>query len=137
MAILPMSVENKLALAVGIGNLLFENPLFTEYWIQHLKWLSKGNSFHSTPESYLTLFYAITPPKWSEFYVSLLNQHPWYDVEHKQERWLGNHLHMVINRIFWEDSSEKESQVFSILYAVLRKRKFGKKSSKSESEQSF
>lgn len=137
MAILPMNVENKLALAVGIGNLLFENPLFTEYWIQHLKGLSKGNSFHSTPESYLTLFNAITPSKWSEFYVSLLNQHPWYDVEYKQERWLGNHLHMVINRIFWEDSPEKESQVFSILYAVLRKRKFGKKSSKSESEQSF
>lgn len=123
----PSTDLERFSLAVGIGNLLIEASGNPEYWIVLLSRLCKGKAYHSLPDPFLSQFDRIAPKKWQEFYAGKVRQHPWIKSENKQGLFLGNHLHMAINRIFWESATEKEQVVHSILLCILRRRKFGKK----------
>jgi len=124
----PMDEEEKLSLAVGIGNLLIGDSNHLEYWIHQLNAQSGGMTFHSSPDLYLEKFDRSVSKRWRVFYSAQLAQHPWFENLEMQGRLLGNHLHMAVNRLFWEEAAKYEPKVCSILSAILRKRKFSKMS---------
>lgn len=120
----PLDLEEKISLAVGIGNLLIGDSNQLEYWIHQLNERSKGMTYHSSPDPYLEKFDRTVSKRWITFYSSQLVQHPWFQDLEMQGRLLGNHLHMAINRLFWEEAAAYEPKVFSILSAILRRKKF-------------
>ncbi|SFT42331.1 thiopeptide-type bacteriocin biosynthesis domain-containing protein [Algoriphagus locisalis] len=133
----PTSDLEKFSLAVGIGNLLIETSGNPEYWLALLSRLCKGKAYHSLPDPFLRLFDQIAPKKWQEFYGGQVRQHPWINFEDKQGLFLGNHLHMAINRIFWDSAMEKEREVHSVLLCILRRSKFGKKKGSRRNMENF
>ncbi|WBL44276.1 thiopeptide-type bacteriocin biosynthesis protein [Algoriphagus halophytocola] len=122
----PTSEFEKVSLAVGLGNLLVGASRFPEYWLEFFGQLCKGKSYHSKPDSFLEEFNKMSHKRWQKHYTNQIKLHPWINSEKNQGVLLGNHIHMAINRIFWENAADKEQEVHAILLSILRRQKFGK-----------
>jgi thiopeptide-type bacteriocin biosynthesis protein len=120
----PKTSFEKLSLAVGIGGLLIDSDDRLDYWIAYFKKLSGESDKHHSPKDYQLEFLSQTTPEWRLNYASQAKAHPWSSDPQKRVRLIANHLHMLINRIFWETGLDMEPEVFSVLGRALRKKRF-------------
>lgn len=121
------SNEEKLSIAVGIGILFLEKTDQVEDWIAYFRELSGIKAGHSSAKPYLIKFEELTSPEWRAYYSSLVGSHPWYKDPKRRSKLIGNHIHMLVNRVFWEDGMEMETKVNALLYSYIRERKYGRK----------
>ena len=126
----PKSSEEKLSLVIGMSSMFLENADQLKYWIAHCRKLSIQNSGHYSAKSYLEKFLELSNLEWRNYYTSLIEKHPWFRDMDKRPRWIGNHIHMLVNRIFWDEGLEMEAEVYAMLWWFLRDKKYGREKGK-------
>ena len=122
----PRSDEDKLSLAMGVGSLFLEKADQLEYWIDHFRKLSGQKAAHVSAKSYLHKFHELADLEWRNYYCSVIERHPWYRDVDKRPRWIGNHIHMLVNRIYWDAGLEMEAEVNALLWSFLRDKKYAR-----------
>ncbi|MEB2782670.1 lantibiotic dehydratase [Algoriphagus sp. C2-6-M1] len=125
----PISNDEKLSIAVGIGTMFLQKTGQVDYWIAYFRELTGTKVAHRSAKSYLLKFKELTSMEWRNYYWFLARRHPWYKDPEKRSKLIGNHIHMLINRVFWEAGMVMEAQVNALLYSYIRERKYGKKKS--------
>lgn len=121
----PRSKTEKIMLAVGIGSIYLEHDPDEEFWIAFFKELTLGKIFHQSFKPYIKLFQKSTSKEWRVYFSSLVSRHHWAKDPKKKGMFIGNHIHMLINRIFWEEGVSVEPEIFSLLSSILREKKYG------------
>ncbi|WP_439490417.1 thiopeptide-type bacteriocin biosynthesis protein [Algoriphagus sp.] len=122
----PKSVEEKITMAVGIGSIYLGQEGQMEFWIDFLRDLSGRKVSHRSTNHFLAGFHRSTSEEWRAYYESLVRRHPWYKDNEKKPILISNHLHMLINRIFWDKALEMEPEIYSLLGSIARKMKYGR-----------
>ena len=122
----PKSEVDKLSLAAGLGSIFLENTDQLEYWIAHFRKLSDPKVGHYSAKAYLSTFNELTTREWRSYYSSLIRRHPWFRNSEKRRNWIGNHIHMLVNRVFWDSGLEMESEVNALLCSIMREKKYGR-----------
>lgn len=121
----PKTRLEKLSLAVGLGGLLTDSDGRLDYWINYFNERSADSNKHDSIKTYELEFLSQTTGEWRLCYASNVGGHPWIGNPQRSGKLIANHLHMLINRIFWEDGLEMEREVFALLGKAVRKKKFG------------
>lgn len=122
----PKSAEEKIRLAVGIGSIYLAQEEDPEFSIEVMKNLSGRRVSHQSAKNHLALFEKATAEEWRAYYLSLVNRHPWTKNQKKKGMFIANHLHMLINRIFWDKALEMEPEIYALLGSIAREKKYGK-----------
>ena len=122
----PTSTEEKKMMAVGMGSLYFTEGKDMEYWIAALFELSQGKASHKAIKDMEGKFERTVSKDWQNQYRALVRKHPWSKDKEKKVIFVTNHIHMLINRIFWEEGLEMEQEIFALLGSMVRKMKYGK-----------
>ncbi|UZD22985.1 lantibiotic dehydratase [Algoriphagus halophytocola] len=122
----PKSIGEKISMAVGIGSIYLNNENQVEFWIDLLRALSGGIISHQPTNQHLTQFHRSTSKEWRKYYETLVRSHPWNKTKEKKSTLISNHLHMLINRIFWDQALEMEPEIYALLESIARKIKYGR-----------
>ena len=120
----PKDNYQRLSIAVQIGAKIISGDEYLEKWIS----LLDHKSSEVVPE-YLQLKGSILKvfpidKVWLSKYLAILERHSWKKNPVKRWHLLGNHLHMLINRLFWEEAGAMEAVVHKYLIRILKRREF-------------
>ena len=122
----PRSIEDKIGTAVCIGRIYFKEEINTELWLKVLRNLSQGRSSHESVKESVEKIEKRVASGWAMYYQTLLKRHHWYHDKKRKEVFVTNHIHMLINRLFWEEAVSWEPEIFARLERELREKKYGK-----------
>ena len=120
------SDQEKKMMAVGIGSLYFSDGEDTDYWIDALSKLSKGKTSHKATRDIKGKFERTVSKEWQNKYHALVRKHPWYRDQEKKAIFIANQIHMLINRIFWDEGLKMEQEIYCLLGSMVREMKYGK-----------
>lgn len=122
----PKSKEEKVMMAVGISSMYFNIETDMEFWIEKLKDLAQGMTSHHPVKGYVSQFEGTVIKGWRVHYQALVDRHPWIRDKTKKWGFVANHIHMLVNRLLWEQGMDAEPEIFSLLGRVLREKKYGR-----------
>ena len=122
----------KLSIAVQIGEIIINGDEHLEKWISVLDHRSKEDSLEYLNMEGSILEAFLIDKDWLSKYSAILERHSWERNPEKRWHLLGNHLHMLVNRLFWEEAGAMEVVVHKHLTRILKRRKFEIKKAKNQ-----